>query len=152
MTNRIPSQTLMKLQPAVAQNLKAIDETAEKAGLEPRLIMLEKLRASQINGCVFCVNMHSRDARKLGDHQERLDLVPVWREAPCFTARERSALEWTEALTLIAQDHVPDETYDAAKAPFTDAEFVGLTAAVIAINSWNRIAVPFRFEVPVRAA
>jgi AhpD family alkylhydroperoxidase len=152
MTQRIPTQTLLKLQPAVAQNLLAIGEAAEKSGLERNLLHLVKLRASQINGCAYCVNMHSRDARKLGESQERLDLVPVWREAPCFSARERAALEWTEALTLIARDHVPDGVYDAAKAPFSDAEFAGLTAAIVAINGWNRILSPFRADVPVKAA
>jgi AhpD family alkylhydroperoxidase len=152
MTTRIPTQTLMKLQPVVAQSLTAIGEAAVASKLERKLLELVKLRASQINGCAFCVNMHSRDARKLGENQERLDLVPVWREAPCFTARERAALAWTEALTLIAHDHVPDEVYDAAKGPFSDEEFVALTAAVIAINGWNRIAVPFRSPVFVKAA
>lgn len=151
MTTRIPTQTLLKLQPTVAQNLIAIGEVAERSGLDRKLLELVKIRASQINGCAYCINMHSRDARKLGENQERLDLVPVWREAPCFTARERAALTWAEALTLIADDHVPDDVYDAAKAPFSDEEFVALTAAVIAINGFNRVSVSFRSPVPVQA-
>jgi AhpD family alkylhydroperoxidase len=110
-----------------------------------------KLRASQLNGCAFCLNMHSVEARKLGERQERLDLVAAWREAPCFSERERAALAWTETLTLVAHDHVPDDVYATAKAPFTDEEFVNLTAAVVAINGWNRVCVAFRFMPPVDA-
>lgn len=151
MSDRIESKTIYGLQPAIARSLRDLGEAAVKAGLDKKLLELVKLRASQLNGCAFCLNMHSVEARKLGERQERLDLVAAWREAPCFDRRERAALEWTEALTLLARDHVPDEVYAAAKAPFSDDEFVNLTAAVVAINGWNRIAVGFRFMPPVEA-
>jgi AhpD family alkylhydroperoxidase len=149
MTDRIERGTIYELQPAIARGLRGLGAAAEASSLDKKLIELVKLRASQINGCAFCLNMHSVDARKLGERQERLDLVAAWREAPCFDRRERAALEWTEALTLVAQDHVPDEVYATAKAPFSDEEFVNLTAAVVGINGWNRIAVAFRFVPPV---
>ncbi len=151
MPDRIERQALYKLQPAIPQSLSDLGQAAEKSGLAPDLIELVKLRASQINGCAFCVNMHSVDARKLGEKQKRLDLLPVWREAPCFTAREQAALAWTEALTLISHDHVPDEVYAQAAAQFTVRELANLSAAVIAINGWNRVAVAFRFAPPVKA-
>jgi AhpD family alkylhydroperoxidase len=151
MTERIAGPEIYRLQPAIPRALGALGDAAVKAGLEHSLIELVKLRASQINGCAFCVNMHSRDARKLGESQERLDLLPVWRESPCFTPREQAALAWTEALTLIARDHVPHEVYAQAQAQFAEAELVNLAAAVIAINGWNRIAVTFRLEPPVVA-
>jgi AhpD family alkylhydroperoxidase len=121
------------------------------AGLDKKLLELVKLRASQLNGCAFCLNMHNVEARKLGERQERLDLVAAWREAPCFDRRERAALASTEAPTLVARDHVPDHVYAMAKAPFSDEEFVNLTAAVVAINGWNRVAIAFRFVPPVEA-
>ena len=147
--DRIERQTIYRLQPAIASSLRGLGEAAVAAGLDKTLLELVKLRASQINGCAFCLNMHSVEARKLGERQERLDLVAAWREAPCFSERERAALAWTEALTLVAHDRVPDEVYAMAKAPFTDEELVNLTAAVVAINGWNRVAVAFRFMPPV---
>jgi AhpD family alkylhydroperoxidase len=149
MTDRIERQAIYRLQPAIASSLRALGEAPVAAGLDKKLLELVKLRASQINGCAFCLNMHSVEARKLGERQDRLDLVAAWREAPCFSERERAALAWTEALTLVARDHVPDDVYAAAKAPFTDEELVNLTAAVVAINGWNRVAVAFRFMPPV---
>ena len=108
-----------------------------------------QIRASQINGCAFCVHMHLRDARKAGESQERLDLVAVWREAPLFTARERAAFAWTEAVTLVADSHVPDDVYEAARAEFSEQELVDLTMAVVAINGWNRLMVSFRIPPAV---
>jgi AhpD family alkylhydroperoxidase len=151
MTERIDAKTFYRLQPVIAQSLRAIGEAAEKSGLDKVLLELVKLRASQINGCAFCVDMHSRAAREMGERQERLDLVPVWREAPCFTPREQAALEWSEALTRIAEDHVPDAVYEAVTPHFSEAELVNLTAAVIAINGWNRIAGTFRHKPPARS-
>jgi AhpD family alkylhydroperoxidase len=145
MTDRIAKEAIYKLQPAIAQNLRALGEAAVKSGLEISLIELVKLRASQINGCAYCVNMHSADARKYGERQDRLDLLPVWREAPCFSKREEAALAWTEALTTISHGEVSDALYATVSAQFSDVELINLTAAVVAINSWNRIAVPFRF-------
>jgi AhpD family alkylhydroperoxidase len=151
MSERIAREAFYRLQPVIPRSLGALGEAAQKAGLDKRLIEFVKLRASQINGCAFCVNMHSQDARQLGESQERLDLVPVWREAPCFSARERAALAWTEALTLISAGLVPDEIYREVSAQFTAEELANLTAAIVAINGWNRIAVAFRFEAPVAA-
>jgi AhpD family alkylhydroperoxidase len=150
MTNRIEPQVFYKLQPAIREHLAALGAIAEKSGIEKSLIELVKLRASQMNGCAFCLNMHSRDARKFGESQERLDLVSVWHEAPCFSAREQAALAWTEALTAIAEGHVPDHVYTRASAQFSESELACLTAAVIAINGWNRIAVAYRFMPPVK--
>jgi len=148
MIDRIDAPTFYKLQPVIRQSLRALSEAAVNSGLEKSMLELVKLRASQINGCAYCVAMHSREARELGERQERLDLVAVWREAPCFTPREQAALEWTEALTLIARDHVPDAIYAAVAPRFSDSELVNLTAAVIAINGWNRIAGTFRHALP----
>jgi AhpD family alkylhydroperoxidase len=152
MKERIERQTLYRLQSAIPTSLRALSDAPVKAGLDKKLLELVKLRASQLNGCAFCLNMHNVEARNLGEDQLRLDLVPAWREVPCFTERERAALAWTEALTMLAPDHVPDDVYAAAKAPFSDEEFVNLTAAVVAINGWNRIAIAFRFMPPVEAA
>jgi alkylhydroperoxidase AhpD family core domain len=108
------------------------------------LIELVKLRASQINGCAFCVDMHTADARKGGETERRLYAVSVWRETPFFTPRERAALAWTESLTLLSQTHAPDEDYELVSAQFTPKEMVDLTVAISTINSWNRLAVGFR--------
>lgn len=115
------------------------------ANLDPRLLALIDIRASQINGCAFCLDMHAKEARERGESQRRLDLLPAWRECEDeFTSRERAALAWTEALTLVAADHVPDEVYAAARREFSELELVNLTLAVLAINTWNRINVAFR--------
>src|SRR3982751_3803017 len=119
MKERIERQTIYRLQPAIPTSLRALGEAPVKAGLEKKLLELVKLRASQLNGCAFCLNMHNVEARQLGEDQLRLDLVAAWREAPCFTERERAALAWTEALTALTPDHVPDDVYESAKAPFS---------------------------------
>jgi AhpD family alkylhydroperoxidase len=152
MTKRIDSKTVYRVQPAIAQSLRSLGDAAVASGLEKSLVELVKLRASQINGCAFCLNMHNREARELGESQERLDLISVWDEVPSFTKREKAALAWTEALTLVAEGHVPDAAYDAARAEFSEEELVNLTAAVVAINGWNRIAISFRFMPPVKPA
>lgn len=107
-----------------------------------------KFRASQINGCAFCLHMHSRDARAAGEREERLHLIAAWRESSYYTAREQAALGWTEALTLVAQTAAPDEAYLPLKAEFTDEEIVHLTLLITTINAWNRIAIGFRFAHP----
>ena len=122
----------------------ALEKAVNAFGLEPSLLELVKLRASQINGCAFCVDLHTADARKAGESDRRLHAVTVWREAPFFTPRERAALAWTESLTLLSQTHVPDEVYDEVRAHFEEKELVSLTWAVVAINAWNRIAISFR--------
>lgn len=123
-----------------------------QSGLKPALLELVKIRASQINGCASCLAMHARDARAQGEREERLHLLPAWREAPCYTARERAALAWTEAVTLIADGHVPDAVYEVARREFGEKELVDLTYAVVAINGWNRLAIAFRRPPEVASA
>lgn len=113
-------------------------------GLEPELLELVKMRASQINGCAFCLDMHTKDARAMGETEQRLYLLPAWRETELYTERERAALEWTEALTEIAEERVPDAVFAAVKPHFTDDELAYLTLAVVAINSFNRFNVALR--------
>ena len=124
--------------------VRALDQYVRKSGLEPGLVELVKLRASLMNGCAYCVDIHSREALAKGDTERRLFAVPVWREGPFFTSRERAALAWTEAVTNIGHHGVDDALYDEARAQFSEKELVDLTIAVIAINAWNRVAVPFR--------
>jgi AhpD family alkylhydroperoxidase len=104
------------------------------------------MRASQINGCGYCLDMHSKDARAQGETEQRLYVLPAWREAPFYTDRERAALAWTEALTLVAESHVPDEVFEEARAQFSEQELVDLSLAIVAINGWNRVAIAFRSE------
>jgi AhpD family alkylhydroperoxidase len=113
-------------------------------GLEKPLFELVKIRASQINGCAYCIDMHTKEARLAGETEQRIYALNAWRETPFFTERERAALEWTEALTLVADTHVPDEIYERVSAHFKDAELVALTFAVVVINSWNRLSISFR--------
>ncbi|MGH9535748.1 MAG: carboxymuconolactone decarboxylase family protein, partial [Terriglobales bacterium] len=117
---------------------------SQKSGIETSLLQLIELRASQINGCAFCIDMHAAEAIKRGEARERLFLLSAWREAEGFTPRERAALAWTEAVTLVASSQVPDEVFQQVKSQFSDAEIVGLTMAVIAINGWNRMNVALR--------
>jgi AhpD family alkylhydroperoxidase len=115
--------------------------------LEPPLIKLVKLRASQINGCAFCIDMHTREARSAGESEQRLYLLTAWREAPLYTDREKAALEWTEAVTLVSQTHVPDDVYRRVCEQFTPEELGDLTLAIATINAWNRLAISFRAEL-----
>src|SRR6266567_1974700 len=122
--------------------------SAEAAAyLDHRLFHLVKIRASQINGCAYCLDMHTKDARLTGETEQRIYALNAWRETPFFTDRERAALEWTEAVTRVADTHVPDEIYERVKTQFAEAELVALTFAVVVINSWNRLAVSFRVPV-----
>jgi AhpD family alkylhydroperoxidase len=150
MTSRISRERTYALQPELPAALKSMMAAVEKSGLDPKLLELIKLRASQLNGCVFCLWMHAAAARKLGERQERLDLLPAWREAECFDARERAALAWTDALTLVAADQAPDEAYAIVASQFGEEEIVNLTTAIVAINGWNRVAIGLRFAPPVR--
>ncbi len=118
--------------------------------LDHGLLELVKLRCSQINGCAFCVDMHARDARKAGESPRRLDAVAVWRESPLFNHKERAALAWAEAVTLVSVDRVPDDVYQWVSQHFDGKELVDLTFAVIAINSWNRLAIAFRAQTPAQ--
>jgi AhpD family alkylhydroperoxidase len=122
-----------------------------KNGLEHSLMELVKMRASQINGCAFCLDMHAKDARKAGETEARLYLLPAWRESPLYTERERAALAWTEALTLVSEKGAPDDVYEALKAHFSEEEQVKLTMMIAAINGWNRLNVGFRTVHPVNA-
>jgi AhpD family alkylhydroperoxidase len=115
-----------------------------KSGLERSLLLLLKFRVSQINGCAYCLDMHSKDARAGGETEQRLYLLDAWREAPLYTERERAALAWAEAVTLVTEGHVPDEVYARARAEFGEEELVNLTLAVVAINGWNRLSIAFR--------
>ncbi|APV38273.1 alkylhydroperoxidase [Pseudomonas frederiksbergensis] len=130
--------------PDALKAMIALETAVSKLPLEKSLIELVKLRASQINGCAFCVDMHTADARKGGETERRLYAVSVWRETPFFTPRERAALAWTESLTLLSQTHAPDEDYELLSVQFTPKEMVDLTVAISTINSWNRLAVGFR--------
>ncbi len=124
-----------------------LQNTVNRSGLEPALLELVKLRASQINGCGYCIDMHSKDARAMGERDERLFLLSAWREAPYYSDRERAALLWTETLTLIAEKGAPDEVYNEVRQQFDETELVNLTLAIVAINGWNRFSIGFRAEV-----
>lgn len=124
--------------------LRQLEGYLKKTGLEPDLVELVKLRASQINGCAYCIDMHTKDARSRGESEQRLYGITVWRETSFYNARERAALAWTESVTRISEDQVPEEIYQQVKQHFTERELVDLTLAVIAINSWNRFAISFR--------
>lgn len=134
------------LSPAGYQALLGLQAHVNASGLEKKLLELIKLRASQINGCAFCIAMHAADAARDGESQERLHLLHAWRETALYTARERAALAWTETLTLVADQHVPDEVYEEARRQFSEQELVDLAYAVVAINAWNRIAIAFRLQ------
>src|SRR5690606_37327150 len=125
--------------------MQALDARVEESGLEAVLTHLVRLRASQLNGCAYCVDMHWKDLRALGENEQRLYGLVVWRECPWYTARERAALAWTEAVTLV-QGGVPDATYEEVRQHFTDAELAELTFAIVAINAWNRLSVAARGE------
>jgi AhpD family alkylhydroperoxidase len=131
------------------KSLYALEKYIGECGLDHKLIHLVKMRASQINGCAFCIDMHSKDARAAGETEQRLYELDAWRETPFYSERERAALEWTEALTLVSQTHVPDSVYDEVRKQFSEKEIVDLTLAVSMINLWNRLAISLR-AVPGR--
>lgn len=133
-----------KASPEAIKAMVALEVAVSRLGIDPALQELLRLRASQINGCAYCVDLHSGDARKKGETERRLYAVSVWRETPFFTPRERAALGWTEVITRIADTHAPDEAYEALRAEFSEAECVNLTLAIGLINSWNRLAIGFR--------
>jgi len=137
-----------KASPDAMKAMIALEGAIAKLGLEPALLDLIKLRASQINGCAYCVDLHSSDLRKKGETERRLYAVPVWRETPFFSPRERAALTWTEALTLLPQTHAPDADFAAMREQFSERELVDLTLAIGTINTWNRLSVGFRKTLP----
>ena len=142
---------LMHVTPGVIQSMLGLERQVRQAGFDHGLLDLVRMRASQINGCAFCINMHTQDARKHGETEQRLYLLNAWRESPVYTDRERAALEWTEAVTLISETHAPDDVYEAVRAQFSEAETVNLTMLIATINAWNRLAISFRAVPPVRA-
>src|SRR5450759_489134 len=136
-----------KVMPEAIQAMRGLQQVVDSSGLEPKLLELVKVRASQINGCAYCLDMHTKDAVAIGEDEQRLHLVAAWCEAPVFTPRERAALAWTEALTLLSETGAPDDVYEAIAREFDPAEQVALTLAIVAINGWNRLAVGFRRPV-----
>lgn len=123
-----------------------VEKAIRASGLEASLLELVKTRASQLNGCAYCIDMHTKDARAAGETEQRLYALSAWRETPFFTPRERAALAWTEAITNIQQGHAPDSAYEQVRSQFAEPELVRLTLAIAQINTWNRIAIAFRSE------
>ncbi|MGE5148583.1 MAG: carboxymuconolactone decarboxylase family protein [Rhodospirillaceae bacterium] len=144
-----PRLNSFQVAPAVMQAMQALEAAAQKGGLESSLVELVKIRASQINGCAFCLHMHTRDARAKGESEQRIYLLDAWRESPLYSDRERAALAWTEAVTLVSETHVPDDVFAEAKAQFSDEALAQLTLLIVAINGWNRFAIAFRSVHPV---
>lgn len=134
-----------ELAPQVTSALQSIGIAVKKSGLDPLLMELVKIRVSQVNGCAFCVNMHFGEARQAGETEERLQLLCVWHEVTVFTERERAALAWAEALTLVTEGHVPDEVYTEANEYFSEQELANLTGLIVVMNAWNRIGIGYRF-------
>jgi AhpD family alkylhydroperoxidase len=130
--------------PGALKAMAGLEAYVRHSGLDHRLLYLIKTRASQMNGCAYCIDMHTKDARAGGESEQRLYGLNAWRETPFYTDRERAALEWTEAVTLIDDSHAPDELYDRMRQHFTEQELVNLTMAIVAINGWNRFAIAFR--------
>lgn len=134
----------IKAAPEAYTAMSKLEAYVRHCGLEHPLLELIKIRASQINGCAFCIDMHTKDARAAGETEQRLYALSAWREAPFFTEREGAALAWTEAVTLVSESHVPDEVYEETRKQFNEKELVDLTAAIVTINAWNRLAISFR--------
>ena len=146
-SRQVAMKARMDFRKASPEGNKAISELhafVHKCGLERRLLELVKLRASQINGCAHCIDMHSKELRADGETEQRIYLLSAWEESPFYTERERAALAWTEAVTLVSQGHVPDDVYEAARAQFDERELVNLTLAIVAINGANRLNIAFR--------
>jgi AhpD family alkylhydroperoxidase len=135
--------------PDAMRALQRVEGYIQQCGLEKSLIELVKMRASQINGCAYCLHVHSTDARRAGETEQRLYLLDAWHESPLYTGRERAALAWTEALTRIAETHAPDAIYEEVLRHFADKELVDLTTLIGLINLWNRLAIGFRYQHPV---
>ena len=146
-----PRLNFYQTAPDAIKALSAVETQVQASGLEQSLIELVRTRASQINGCAYCINMYTQDARKHGESEQRLYLLNAWREAPVYTDRERAALAWTEAVTLISETLAPDEVYDGVRAQFSEAETVNLTMLIATINAWNRLAISFRAMPQVKA-
>ena len=135
---------LMHVNPGVIHAMLGLEKQVRQAGFDGKLLDLVRMRASQINGCAYCLDMHSKDARANGETEQRLYGLNAWRETPYYSARERAALEWTEALTLVSETHVPDDVYERVREQFSEDELAHLSLAVVAINGWNRLNVAAR--------
>lgn len=142
-----PRIDYQRVAPGALTAMSGVEQYVRESGLERSLLELMKIRASQLNRCAYCLDMHTKDARAGGETEQRIYLLSEWREAPVYTSRERAALAWTEAVTLIAADGVTDEMYRNVCAEFTEKEIVDLTVTVVAINGWNRLAISFRSAV-----
>lgn len=141
-----PRMEYWKVAPGSYKAMMALETYFRESSLEKSLLHMIKLRASQMNGCAYCIDMHWKDARAAGESEQRLYGLDAWREAAYYTDRERAALEWTEALTNITDGHAPDAVYDTVRGQFSDKELADLTWAIAAINAWNRVAIAFRSE------
>ena len=141
MTARI---NLMNVNPGIFQSMLGLEKQVSKSGLDHKLLNLVRMRASQINGCAYCLDMHSKDARAAGETEQRLYGLNAWRETPYYSARERAALEWTEALTLVTEGHVSDDVYERVRGEFSEDELAHLSLAIVAINGWNRLNIAVR--------
>jgi AhpD family alkylhydroperoxidase len=135
---------LMNVNPGIMRAMLGLEKQVGKGGLDHKLLDLVRMRASQINGCAYCLDMHSKDARAAGETEQRLYGLNAWRETPYYSARERAALEWTEALTLVTKGHVPDDVYERVRQEFSEDELAHLSLAIVAINGWNRLNVAAR--------
>jgi len=139
-----PRISLMNVSPAIIHAMLGLEKQVSKGGLDSKLLDLVRMRASQINGCAYCLDMHSKEARAAGETEQRLYGLNAWRETPYYSARERAALEWTEALTLVTEEHVPDDVYERVRQEFSENELAHLSLAIVAINGWNRLNVAAR--------
>jgi AhpD family alkylhydroperoxidase len=135
---------LMNVNPGIVQAMLGLEKQVSKSGLDGTLLELVRMRSSQINGCAYCLDMHSKDARAAGETEQRLYGLDAWREAPYYSPKERAALDWTEALTLVADTHVPDDVYERVREQFSEDELAHLSLAIVAINGWNRLNVAAR--------
>jgi AhpD family alkylhydroperoxidase len=145
-----PRMNYFQAAPDTVKALLALEDQVKSSGLEQSLFELVKIRASQINGCAYCIAMHTADARKHGETEQRIYLLNAWREAPVYTDRERAALAWTDAVTLISETRAPDDVYEQVRSQFSEAETVNLTMLIATINAWNRLAISFRSVPPVK--
>src|SRR3954453_15060338 len=139
-----PRFNYVKAAPGAYQAMRGLEKYLHECGLEEKLIHLIKLRASQLNGCAYCLDMHWKDLRAIGEDEQRLYSLDAWRESPFYTERERAALEWTEALTLVTEGHVPDAGHEAVRGHFSEKELCDLSLAVATINAWNRLSIAAR--------
>jgi AhpD family alkylhydroperoxidase len=139
-----PRIDVMNINPGIMHAMLGLERQVQKAGFDSKLLDLVRMRSSQINGCAYCLDMHSKDARANGETEQRLYGLSAWRETPYYSARERAALEWTEGVTLVAQTHIPDEVYERVREQFSEDELAHLTLAVVSINGWNRLNIAAR--------